>query len=34
VTSNQGAARLYEKGKVVAEGFSPDEAPGLLREHP
>ena len=34
VTSNQGAARLYENGKVVADGFAPDEAPGLLDEHP
>jgi magnesium transporter len=34
VTSNQGAARLYENGEVVAEGFAPDEAPRRLREHP
>jgi len=34
VTSNQGAARLYENGKVIAEGFTAVEAPGLLHEHP
>jgi magnesium transporter len=34
VISNQGAARLYENGEVVAEGFAPDEAPRRLREHP
>jgi magnesium transporter len=34
VTSNQGAARLYENGKVIAEGFTADEAPGLLHQHP
>jgi magnesium transporter len=34
VTSNQGSARLYEDGKVIAEGFSPDEATGMLRDHP
>jgi magnesium transporter len=34
VTSNQGAARLYENGKMIAEGFTAEEAPGLLREHP
>jgi magnesium transporter len=34
VTSNQGAARLYENGKVIAEGFTAGEAPGLLHEHP
>jgi magnesium transporter len=34
VTSNQGAARLYENGKVIAEGFTAAEAPGLLNEYP
>jgi magnesium transporter len=34
VTSNQGAARLYENGKMIAEGFTAGEAPGLLHEHP
>lgn len=34
VTSNQGAARLYENGKMIAEGFAAGEAPKLLDEHP
>ena len=34
VTSNQGAARLYEHGKMIAEGFTAAEAPGLLHDHP
>jgi magnesium transporter len=34
VTSNQGAARLYENGQVIAEGFTAAEAPGLLQDHP
>ncbi|MEV6846125.1 magnesium transporter CorA family protein [Actinoplanes sp. NPDC051411] len=34
MTSNQGAARLYENGKMIAEGFTAGEAPGLLHEHP
>jgi magnesium transporter len=34
VTSHQGSARLYENGKMIAEGFAADEATGMLREHP
>ena len=34
VTAHQGSARLYENGKVIAEGFSAEEATGLLGEHP
>jgi magnesium transporter len=34
VTSHEGAARLYENGKVIADGFPPEKAIGLLDEHP
>jgi magnesium transporter len=33
VTANEGSARLYENGKVIAEGFSAEDAPRLLDEH-